>query len=291
MREGFSGLLPPASLGRPRVPPARGRLFFLQRDPSPSRTGRRGSRFARRPPSRRRREAGRGRGRGASHAASGEVSHALHLSSRSRLCRFSQVPEVCIVSAAARVAAALGARAEEVCRRYLPQGRKQGRYWTAGDVYGARGRSLFVRLAPPGVPGKWTDASSGEHGDLLDLIRISSGAGSLRAAPRRGARLSRVAAHAVVRRSRRLRPHRGGPAACGGAAAPSTAPKPRPTSRPAALSAAASRPCASILAFSTATTAACAACLPWSRPSLAPMKPSAACCERGCTRPGPPRRM
>ncbi len=86
------------------------------------------------------------------------------------------------MSAAARVAAALGARAEEVCRRYLPQGRKQGRYWTAGDVYGARGRSLFVRLAPPGVPGKWTDASSGQHGDLLDLIRISSGAGSLRAA-------------------------------------------------------------------------------------------------------------
>ncbi|MCY4407251.1 MAG: hypothetical protein OXC15_12860, partial [Rhodospirillaceae bacterium] len=47
---------------------------------------------------------------------------------------------------------------------------------------GARGRSLFVRRAPPGVPGKWTDASSGEHGDLLDLIRIATGAGSLRAA-------------------------------------------------------------------------------------------------------------
>ena len=86
------------------------------------------------------------------------------------------------MSAAARVAAALAERAEEVCRRYLPQGRKQGRYWTAGDVHGARGRSLFVRLAPPGIPGKWTDASSGEHGDLLDLVRIASGAGSLRAA-------------------------------------------------------------------------------------------------------------
>ena len=86
------------------------------------------------------------------------------------------------MSAAARVAAALGARAEEVCRRYLPHGRRQGRYWTAGDIHGARGRSLFVRLAPPGVPGKWTDAASGEHGDLLDLIRIASGAGSLRAA-------------------------------------------------------------------------------------------------------------
>ena len=83
---------------------------------------------------------------------------------------------------ATAVAAALGARAEEVCRRYLPQGRKQGRYWIAGDIRGARGRSLFVRLAPPGTPGKWTDASSDEHGDLLDLVRIASGAGSLRAA-------------------------------------------------------------------------------------------------------------
>ena len=86
------------------------------------------------------------------------------------------------MSAAAAVAAALAARAEDVCRRYLPHGRRQGRYWTAGDTRGARGRSLFVRLAPPGVPGKWTDAATGEHGDLLDLIRIASGTGSLRVA-------------------------------------------------------------------------------------------------------------
>ena len=86
------------------------------------------------------------------------------------------------MSAASALAAALGDRAEEVCRRYLPQGRRHGRYWTAGDIRGAKGRSLFVRLAPPGVPGKWTDAATGEHGDLLDLIRIASGLGSLRAA-------------------------------------------------------------------------------------------------------------
>ena len=86
------------------------------------------------------------------------------------------------MSPAARISAALGARAEEVCRRYLPQGRRSGRYWIAGDIRGARGRSLFVRLAPPGTPGKWTDASSDEHGDLLDRVRIASGAGSLRAA-------------------------------------------------------------------------------------------------------------
>ena len=83
---------------------------------------------------------------------------------------------------AARIAAALGEHAEAVCRRYLPRGRKQGRYWVAGDLEGARGRSLFVRLHGPGVPGKWTDAATGEHGDLLDLIRHRSGASTLRAA-------------------------------------------------------------------------------------------------------------
>jgi len=42
---------------------------------------------------------------------------------------------------AARLAAALAERAEAVCRRYLPHGRRQGRYWVAGDLDGARGRS------------------------------------------------------------------------------------------------------------------------------------------------------
>ena len=83
---------------------------------------------------------------------------------------------------ATAIAAALGARAEEVCRRYLPHGRRQGRYWVAGDLDGARGRSLFVRLAAPGTPGKFTDAATGEHGDLLDIIRHRTGAPTLRAA-------------------------------------------------------------------------------------------------------------
>ena len=85
-------------------------------------------------------------------------------------------------SPAAGIAAALGLQAETVCRRYLPHGRRQGRYWVAGDLDGARGRSLFVRLRGPGVPGKWTDAANGQHGDLLDLIRYRSGAPTLRAA-------------------------------------------------------------------------------------------------------------
>ena len=83
---------------------------------------------------------------------------------------------------AAGIATSLGARAEAVCRRYLPRGRKQGRYWIVGDLDGAKGRSLFVRLSGPGVPGKWTDSATGQHGDLLDLIRHRSGAPTLRAA-------------------------------------------------------------------------------------------------------------
>ena len=83
---------------------------------------------------------------------------------------------------AARLAAALSERAEAVCRQYLPHGRRQGRYWVAGDLDGARGRSLYVRLGPPGTPGKWTDAATGEHGDLLDLVRHRSRAPTLRAA-------------------------------------------------------------------------------------------------------------
>ena len=83
---------------------------------------------------------------------------------------------------ASTVSALLAQRAESVCRKYLPNGRKQGRYWCAGDARGASGRSLFVRLSPPGTPGKWTDAATGEHGDLLDLVRLATGSASLREA-------------------------------------------------------------------------------------------------------------
>ena len=85
-------------------------------------------------------------------------------------------------SPAAAIATALAARAEEVCRRYLPNGRRLGRYWICGDLDGARGRSLFVRLSGSGKPGGWTDAATGQHGDLLDLIRHRTSAPTLSAA-------------------------------------------------------------------------------------------------------------
>ena len=74
----------------------------------------------------------------------------------------------------ADLARRLARDAEAVCRHYLSNGRRQGRYWVAGDLENNTGRSLYVRLHGPeagkGAAGKWTDAASGEHGDLLDLI-------------------------------------------------------------------------------------------------------------------------
>lgn len=75
---------------------------------------------------------------------------------------------------------ALSTHAEAVCRHYLPNGRKQGRYWICGNARGAPGKSMHVRLAPPGTPGKWTDEATAEHGDLLDIIKISIRAAELR---------------------------------------------------------------------------------------------------------------
>jgi hypothetical protein len=56
-------------------------------------------------------------------------------------------------------------------------GKREGRYWLVGDVRNTPGRSLFVRLqdSPKGPAGKWTDAATSEHGDLLDIIRESLG--------------------------------------------------------------------------------------------------------------------
>ncbi len=80
---------------------------------------------------------------------------------------------------AAELAHHLAREAEAVCRHYLSNGRRQGRYWLVGDVQNTPGRSLFVRLTGPdagrGAAGKWTDAATGEHGDLLDLIRLNRG--------------------------------------------------------------------------------------------------------------------
>ncbi|NNV19137.1 MULTISPECIES: DUF7146 domain-containing protein [Brucella] len=80
---------------------------------------------------------------------------------------------------ASELAHRLGRQAEAVCKHYLSNGHREGRYWLVGDVQNTPGRSLFVRLSGPesgkGAAGKWTDAATAEHGDLLDVIRESCG--------------------------------------------------------------------------------------------------------------------
>ncbi|WP_316172275.1 toprim domain-containing protein [Bradyrhizobium sp. SZCCHNRI3037] len=86
------------------------------------------------------------------------------------------------MSDASELARRLAREAEAVCRHYLSNGRRQGRYWLVGDIGNTPGRSLFVRLhtSSKGPAGKWTDAATGEHGDLLDIVAATCGLHSFR---------------------------------------------------------------------------------------------------------------
>src|SRR3954451_16147571 len=74
---------------------------------------------------------------------------------------------------------ALACHAEAGCRDYLSAGRRCGHYWTVGDVANKPGRSLFVRLTEPvsgkGAAGRWCDAATGDHGDLLGPVALTAG--------------------------------------------------------------------------------------------------------------------
>ena len=101
-------------------------------------------------------------------------------------------------SPADQLARRLAREAQAVCRHYLSNGRRAGRYWLVGDVANTPGRSLFVRLKGPdsgkGAAGKWTDAATGEHGDLLDLIALNRGLDRAARRARRGEVISSSAA-------------------------------------------------------------------------------------------------
>jgi len=60
---------------------------------------------------------------------------------------------------ASELACRLAREAEAVCRHYLSNGKREGRYWLVGDVHNSPGRSMFVRLhdSPKGPAGKWTE--------------------------------------------------------------------------------------------------------------------------------------
>ena len=127
-------------------------------------------------------------------------------------------------SPATTIAAALAARAEEVCRRYLPNGR---RLWPLLDLRRPRRRSRTLALRSPlrlrQAGGSWTDAATGRarrpaRPDPLPHQRADRCALALdeaRSLPR-ACRLRRQQLR--TRLTTRPRPR----AACGGAAARST---------------------------------------------------------------------
>ncbi|WP_297322890.1 toprim domain-containing protein [uncultured Bartonella sp.] len=82
------------------------------------------------------------------------------------------------------IADRLGREAEAVCRYYLSNGKKSGHTWSVGDVRNTPGQSMQVRLysSSSGVAGKWIDFATGEHGDLLDVIKLSLGLADMKIA-------------------------------------------------------------------------------------------------------------
>jgi twinkle protein len=68
----------------------------------------------------------------------------------------------------AEVSDKLAGRAEAVCLLLLPLGKRHGKIFECGSVYGEPGKTLKVQLDGPHT-GKWQDWNGGDKGDLLDL--------------------------------------------------------------------------------------------------------------------------
>ena len=84
---------------------------------------------------------------------------------------------------ASEISKHLAERAEAVCRFFLPNGRRAGRYWQVGNIRGDAGRSLCVNLDRSfgERQGRWVDYATGEYGDLLDITAAHTGTGDFRA--------------------------------------------------------------------------------------------------------------
>src|SRR4029453_839946 len=94
---------------------------------------------------------------------------------RTRRSRSRTFSLAMILTPIAEISRRLADRGEEVCGMLLPAGRAYKGEWLAGDAYGSRGESLKVNLTGSHA-GQWRDwARHEDHGDLLDLWRISKG--------------------------------------------------------------------------------------------------------------------
>ena len=63
---------------------------------------------------------------------------------------------------------------DSVARHLIPNGKRQGSEWVAGDIEGSRGDSLKVHLAGDKA-GIWCDFATGEKGDILELWKKVKG--------------------------------------------------------------------------------------------------------------------
>jgi twinkle protein len=63
-------------------------------------------------------------------------------------------------------------RIEELAPMLLPGGRRHGNEWICGDLSGAPGDSLKLTMTG-GHAGQWRDWATDDHGDLVDLWRLS----------------------------------------------------------------------------------------------------------------------
>lgn len=72
------------------------------------------------------------------------------------------------------ISALLAEDTETVLQRLLPNGRREGNHWVVGSAEGEEGKSTKVTMRGR-FAGKWKDFATGEHGDLIDLWRISNG--------------------------------------------------------------------------------------------------------------------
>ncbi|EOS9063012.1 bifunctional DNA primase/helicase, partial [Escherichia coli] len=60
----------------------------------------------------------------------------------------------------------LWSQVDRVAPHLLPNGKKEGHEWVAGNVNGDKGNSLKVNLSGKK---KWADFAEGDGGDMLDL--------------------------------------------------------------------------------------------------------------------------
>lgn len=73
---------------------------------------------------------------------------------------------------ASDLSARLAGRVEELAPMLLPGGKRHGNEWLCGDLSGGPGESLKLTMTGPHA-GQWRDWATDDHGDLMDLWRVS----------------------------------------------------------------------------------------------------------------------